>query len=85
MSVEYINVHDTKTHLSKILERVEAGERIVIARAGKPIADLVPHVATPIRFGALSGELDVPESAFVWPDDEVSAMFYGSADAARHA
>ncbi len=37
-----VNVHEAKTHLSKLLARVAAGERIVIARAGKPIAVLVP-------------------------------------------
>ncbi len=37
-----VNVHEAKTHLSKLLARVEAGERIVIARAGRPIAVLSP-------------------------------------------
>ncbi len=37
-----VNVHEAKTHLSRLLARVEAGERIVIARAGKPIAILGP-------------------------------------------
>lgn len=37
-----VNVHEAKTHLSKLLARVEAGERIVIARAGRPIAVLAP-------------------------------------------
>lgn len=37
-----VNVHEAKTHLSRLLARVAAGERIVIARAGKPIAVLVP-------------------------------------------
>jgi prevent-host-death family protein len=37
-----VNVHEAKTHLSRLLARVEAGERIVIARAGKPIAVLSP-------------------------------------------
>ena len=37
-----VNVHEAKSTLSRLLERVEAGERVVIARAGKPIADLVP-------------------------------------------
>ena len=37
-----VNVHEAKTHLSRLLERVEAGEDVVIARAGKPIARLVP-------------------------------------------
>lgn len=35
-----VNVHEAKTHLSKLLERVENGETIVIARAGKPVAEL---------------------------------------------
>jgi len=39
-----VNVHEAKTHLSKLLERVEAGEEIVVARAGRPVARLVPHV-----------------------------------------
>lgn len=37
-----VNIHEAKTHLSGLLERVEAGEEIVIARAGKPVAKLVP-------------------------------------------
>ena len=37
-----VNVHEAKTHLSKLLARVAAGEEIVIARAGKPVARLVP-------------------------------------------
>lgn len=37
-----VNVHEAKTHLSRLLARVEAGERIVIARAGKPVAILGP-------------------------------------------
>ena len=40
--VETVNVHEAKTHLSRLLARVEAGERIVIARAGHPIAELTP-------------------------------------------
>jgi len=40
--LETVNVHEAKTHLSRLLERVEHGEEIVIARSGKPIARLVP-------------------------------------------
>ena len=42
-----INVYEAKTHLSRLLDRVEAGEEVVIARAGKPVARLVPIVARP--------------------------------------
>lgn len=41
--METLNVYEAKTQLSKLLERVEHGERITIARAGKPIAMLVPY------------------------------------------
>lgn len=40
--MEAVNVYEAKTQLSRLLERVEAGEEIVIARAGKPVARLVP-------------------------------------------
>jgi len=40
--LDVVNVHDAKTHLSRLLERVEHGQEIVIARAGKPVARLVP-------------------------------------------
>ena len=39
---EQVNVHEAKTQLSKLLQRVEAGYEIVIARAGKPVARIVP-------------------------------------------
>ena len=42
-----VNVHQAKTQLSKLLQQVEAGETIVIARAGKPLAQLVPINAHP--------------------------------------
>jgi prevent-host-death family protein len=41
-AVTPVNVHDAKTHFSKLLERVALGEEVVIARAGHPIAKLVP-------------------------------------------
>lgn len=40
-----VNIHEAKTHLSRLVERVEAGEEIVIARAGRPVARLVPYRA----------------------------------------
>ena len=39
-----VNVHEAKTHLSRLLERVAAGEEIVLAKAGTPVARLVPFV-----------------------------------------
>ncbi len=44
-----VNIHEAKTHLSRLVERVEHGERIVIARAGRPVAMLMPIAAPPRR------------------------------------
>ena len=71
-----VNVYDAKTHLSRLLERVEAGERIVIARAGRPVADLVPHVQVDLVFGGARGEIEVA-SDFDAPLPEVVEMFEG--------
>jgi prevent-host-death family protein len=41
---EAVNIHEAKTHFSRLLERVDHGEEIVIAKAGKPVARLVPYM-----------------------------------------
>ena len=43
----HVNVHQAKTHLSRLLARVSAGETIVIAKSGRPVAKLVPYVEVP--------------------------------------
>lgn len=66
-----INIHEAKTHLSKILRRVTAGEEIVIARAGKPVARLVP-VAEPKRereLGRDRGKIWIAEDFDELPED----------------
>lgn len=45
----HVNIHEAKTHLSKLLVRVKEGEEIIIAKAGKPVARLVPVVERPAR------------------------------------
>jgi prevent-host-death family protein len=54
-----VNVYEAKTQLSKLLQQVEAGDEIVIARHGKPIARLVPiqRTATPRQLGSLRGKI----------------------------
>lgn len=42
-----VNIHEAKTHLSRLLERVRMGEEVVIAKAGKPIARLLPALHAP--------------------------------------
>jgi prevent-host-death family protein len=75
-----VNVHEAKTHLSKLLDRVKEGEEIVIAKAGKPYALLLPvdpveHVVRR-QPGALKGIIPpIPDSAFFdpLPDEELDA------------
>jgi len=43
--MESVNIHEAKTHLSRLVERVEAGEEVIIARAGRPVARLIPFRA----------------------------------------
>ena len=60
-----VNIHQAKTQLSRLLVQVEAGDEVVIARNGKPIARLVRfRVRGKRRFGALRGSIEVDESFF---------------------
>lgn len=65
------SVHEAKTNLSKLLEAVERGERVVITKHGKPAAELVPAKKNKVRFGSLAKELGgrVPD-AFLEPMTE---------------
>jgi len=68
-----VNVHEAKTHFSKLLERAHAGEEIVLAKAGKPYARLVPlENAQPRVSGIAEGRLD--ETFFdPLPESELSS------------
>lgn len=58
-----VNIHDAKTHFSKLVERAERGEEIVIARAGKPVARLAPLAAPPLReMGGAEGAIVMREN-----------------------
>lgn len=58
-----VNVHEAKTHFSRLLDRVAMGEEVIIAKAGKPVARIVPIVeALPrFQFGSAKGEFVVPD------------------------
>ena len=57
-----VNIHEAKTQLSRLLRQVSAGEEIVIARAGKPVAKLIPVDGEPKRvFGLDNGLFEVPD------------------------
>jgi prevent-host-death family protein len=72
---EQVNVHEAKTQLSRLLQRVEEGHEIVIARAGKPVARIVP-VREPRKpvFGADAGKIWIADDFDDTPDDVVRAF-----------
>jgi prevent-host-death family protein len=70
-----VNVHEAKTTLSKLLERVEAGESIVIARAGRPVAELRPLARQDLVFGALRDVIEYDDETLLAADAEVAALF----------
>jgi prevent-host-death family protein len=76
--MQILNIHETKTHFSKLIERVTAGETIIISKAGVPVAKLVSY-----------HEDDTPRKPGFWKDrvvispdfdelpPEISAAFHG--------
>ena len=74
-----VNIHEAKTHLSRLIQDAVAGEEIIIAKAGKPLVKVVALSAHPgpRQLGALAGT--VTESADCWaPDPEIESLFYGT-------
>ena len=70
-----VNIHEAKTHLSKLLERVALGEEIIIARAGEPIARLSPLTQKRSRTPGGAEGLEVPDTFFEpLPDKILKAL-----------
>lgn len=72
-----VNIHEAKTHLSRLVERAARGESFVIARAGKPLVKVVPidAPASPRRLGFLAGEISVPDDFNQMGTSEIAALF----------
>ena len=70
-----VNIHEAKTHLSRLIEQVVAGESVTIARAGTPVVDLVPHVPVTVVLGTCRNQLDYDDATFDEPDRDFLAMF----------
>lgn len=79
--MQTVNIHAAKTHLSRLVDEAAAGQEIIIARAGKPVAKLVPLTAPqprpPRRLGRLAGQLRVPAEFDAPLPDEVLDAFEG--------
>lgn len=74
-----VNIHAAKTQLSRLVDAAAAGEEIIIAKAGKPVARLGPLVGLQRkrRLGVLAGKLRVPEDFDAPLPDEVIEAFEG--------
>jgi prevent-host-death family protein len=75
--MQIINVHEAKTHLSRILDEVAAGEEIILAKAGKPLARLSPFVPekSKIKFGLAKGKAWIADDFDAPLPDELQALF----------
>ncbi len=75
-----INIHEAKTHLSQIIERVARGESVIIGKAGKPMAVLSPYAATAPRrnAGSMKGKIHIADD-FDADDDLIADLFEGQA------
>jgi prevent-host-death family protein len=71
-----VNMHEAKTNLSSLAEKARKGEKVVIARAGKPWVELVPYKATSRKPGRLKGKIIVPET-FDSDNDKIADLFEG--------
>jgi len=77
---DIVNVHEAKTHLSRLLQRVAQGETIILAKSGKPVAKVVPF-DTPSpdqqkRLGFLDGAFEIPDDFDSLGAGEIDALFH---------
>jgi len=79
--MEIVNIHEAKTNLSRLMEKVARGESFIIAKAGKPIGKVVPideaEKPKKRRIGFMKGMIKVPEDFDTMMADEIEEMFYG--------
>jgi prevent-host-death family protein len=78
--MQVVNIHEAKTHLSRLLERVEAGEEIILARNGKAIARLVPVARAARRPGAMKGRIRVRRDFDAPLPTAIAKAFRGEVD-----
>lgn len=77
--MQVFNIHEAKTHLSRLVERAAKGEPFLIAKAGKPLVKVV-SIDAPItlkRIGFLSGEISVPDDFDRMSNEELEQIFNG--------
>jgi prevent-host-death family protein len=78
--METINIHEAKTHLSRLVEKAAAGEPFIIAKAGKPMVQVLALPAAPRKrqLGFLKGKVTTPVDFKAFARDEIDEMFFGN-------
>jgi len=79
--MQQVNIHEAKTHLSKLLEQAVNGKSFVIAKSGKPMVTVSAYTSPPDpakRHGFLKGRLEVPEDFDTMGKQEIHALFEGA-------
>lgn len=76
--MQIINIHEAKTNLSRLIEKTLAGEDVIIAKAGKPVAKLVAYKekVKPRKPGLWKGKIWISDD-FNDEDEEINKLFYG--------
>lgn len=81
-----INIHEAKTHLSRLVEQPAKGESFIIAKAGKPLVKVsaldAPAAGQGRRLGFLAGEISVPDDFDRMGGEEIAHLFGGTPEAA---
>ena len=79
--MQTVNIHEAKTHLSRLVERASKGESFIIAKAGKPMVRVVPIEPelphTPQRLGFMRGKMRIPDDFDTMYADDIARMFNG--------
>jgi prevent-host-death family protein len=77
--MDTVNVHEAKTHLSRLIDKAAKGESFVIAKAGKPMVKVValdaPAPREQRRLGFMTGKINVPDDFDRMGEDEIAALF----------
>lgn len=76
-----VNIHEAKTHLSRLIEQAVTGEPFIIAKAGKPLVKVTrldaPNTPQPKRIGFMAGQIAVPEDFDRMGSEEIEHLFGG--------
>lgn len=81
--MKVINIHQAKTYFSQLIDQVLEGEQVIIGKAGKPVAKLIPYTSTKKKtptFGMYAGQIKIADD-FDAESAEINELFYGKENA----